>query len=131
MTKRELSQIGSLKKEIQELEMLKADLLRTFGESGKQVWPARRQDGMKDCLEKHAEELRDLNNQIDKKKTELAQQYRRVLCWLDSIPDSQLRRIYLLRYMMGRSWQQISNEFDNSRSADALQQRAKRFLEKS
>lgn len=131
MTKKELSQIASLKKEIQTLEMLQREIVDSLGESGTQLWDEAHKREERERLRERAEQICRLTAQLEVKKQELAQRYQAALAWLDQVPDSELRRIYTLRYLMGRTWQQVSNDLGNNRSADAIQLRAKRFLQKN
>ncbi len=51
-----------------------------------------------------------------------------LVCFIDSIPDSSLRQTFMLRYLEGLTWQQISNRMDGV-CADTLRIRHNRFLE--
>lgn len=130
MTKRELVQLRSIRQEIEDLKELQKEMIDSLGESGRQTWGKEREKEA-ERLQALGAQLDGLNDRIDARRHSLAKAYRHTMDWLDAIPDSELRRIYMLRYMMGKSWQQVANALGNTASSDAVQIRAKRFLQKN
>ncbi len=131
MTREELSQLRSTRQELEELRALRLEIAEQLGDPGRQVWERAQGEREAERIRLLAEQLDGLSRRIDRRRSCLAEMYRRTLDWIDQVPDSELRRIYTLRYMMGKSWQQVANALGNTRSADAVQIRAKRFLEKN
>lgn len=76
------------------------------------------------------EQLDDLDRQIQRYSLRIIQAFGQVLDWIMTIEDSRTRRIFELRYLAGKSWQQIANAFDNEVTADAVRKLHDRILEK-
>lgn len=76
------------------------------------------------------ERLDDLDGQIRQYSLRIIQAFGQVLDWIMTIDDSRTRRIFELRYLAGKSWQQIANAFDNEISADAVRMWHDRFSKK-
>lgn len=63
-----------------------------------------------------------------RRKRILERETRFLISFIDSIPDSSLRQSFILRYLEGLTWQQISNRMDGV-CADTLRARHNRFLD--
>ncbi len=70
-----------------------------------------------------------LRRQIEKHSAEVRQEMLAIEAWISSIENAELRRIFRLRYMEGKSWQQVAfalGEHDESYP----RRKCKKFLEK-
>ena len=75
------------------------------------------------------ERLDDLDGQIQRYSLRIIQAFGQVLDWIMTIEDSRTRRIFELRYLAGKSWQQIANAFDNTVTADAIRKAHDKILD--
>lgn len=71
-----------------------------------------------------------LDRKITRYSLRIVRAYGQVLDWIMTIDDSRTRRIFELRYLAGKSWQQIANAFNNEISADAVRMWHDRFSKK-
>lgn len=147
MTKHELMQVRSLRKEREELKRQRDDLLEELLD----VTPPEHVQGSypdfpytmhtvtipgdtKFRADPEAaplwDRLADLDRQIDRYNLRIVQAWQRALDWIMTIDDSRTRWIFELRYLGGKSWQQIANAFENEISADAVRKLHDRILEK-
>ncbi len=148
MTKHELMQVRSLRKEMKELKQQRDELLEELLD----VTPPEHVKGSYPDFpytmhtvtipgETHFrtdpeaaplwERLDDLDGQIQRYSLRIIQAFGQVLDWIMTIEDSRTRRIFELRYLGGKSWQQIANAFDNEISADAVRMRHNIFLDQN
>lgn len=147
MTKHELMQVRSLRRELEELKKQRDDLLEELLD----VTPPGHVKGSypdfpytmhtvtipgstKFRTDPEAEplweRLDDLDAQIQRHKLMIVRAWQQVFEWITTIEDSRTRRIFELRYLGGKSWQQIANAFDNDISADAVRMWHDRFSKK-
>ena len=147
MTKHELMQVRSLRKERKELKQQRDELLEELLD----VTPPEHVKGSypdfpytmhtvtipgttKFRADPEAaplwERLDDLDRQIQRYSLRIIQAFGQVLDWIMTIEDSRTRRIFELRYLAGKSWQQIANAFDNEITEDAVRKYHDRILEK-
>lgn len=148
MTKHELMQVRSLRKERKELKQQRDELLEELLD----VTPPEHVKGSYPDFpytmhtvtipgETHFrtdpeaaplwERLDDLDGQIQRYSLRIIQAFGQVLDWIMTIDDSRTRRIFELRYLGGKNWQQIANAFDNEISADAVRMRHNIFLDQN
>lgn len=131
MTKFELSQLRSLKREIEELE----DCAREYGILCNEITPPsfvtgsdleypyiqhtiqipgetvlREDDEGKEARRK----LEATKALIRKKKKQRLELYDRILRWIMDIEDSETRRIFMMRYLKNWSWQRIAIKLEVS-----------------
>ena len=146
MTKHELMQVRSLRKERKELKQQRDELLEELLD----VTPPEHVKGSypdfpytmhtvtipgttKFRADPEAaplwERLDDLDRQIQRYSLRIIQAFGQVLDWIMTIEDSRTRRIFELRYLAGKSWQQIANAFDNTVTADAIRKAHDKILD--
>ena len=146
MTKHELMQVRSLRKERKELKQQRDELLEELLD----VTPPEHVKGSypdfpytmhtvtipgttKFRTDPEAaplwERLDDLDGQIQRYSLRIIQAFGQVLDWIMTIEDSRTRRIFELRYLAGKSWQQIANAFDNTVTADAIRKAHDKILD--
>lgn len=70
-----------------------------------------------------------LDHKITRYGLQIVRAYGQVLDWIMTIDDSRTRRIFELRYLGGKSWQQIANAFNNEISADAVRKAHNKILD--
>ena len=131
MTKEQLEQYTSIKEEIKELE----------AELDKRKSPV--SDIVTGSMEdynytKHSINIRGLSRytyyldlKLTYKKIQLERQRAEIENFLDSVQDSNIRRIIRLKYIKGKTWPQIARKMDKHISGDSVRKIVERFLEKN
>lgn len=147
MTKRELMQVRSLQAEIRLLEaeekrlneLLTERVPPTCVKGSEAEYPytmhtimmdggvRERTGGDSDALKIQRDKLA---GKLTKCKLDYSRAYERVFDWIRTIADSRTRLIFELRYLGGKSWQQIANAFGNEMSGDAMRMWHDRFAKK-
>lgn len=108
MTKDMLQQYMSLQAEIKELEeeIERNKIVVSDTVSGSSdVWPYTQHSVMVKGL---PSEVYTLNAILSKRSKRLQEQRKEIERFLDSIEDSQIRRIIKLKYIEGKTWQQVA-----------------------
>ncbi len=54
----------------------------------------------------------------------------KVMSFIQDIPDSQLRTIFILRFLRGYSWIRVAMEIGGGNTEDAVRQQVRRYLAK-
>ena len=108
MTKKELSQLYWLNREIEEQQrrLVELEALATNCTSRITGMPHGR--GVSDKLAEYAAEIADLRSLIDLNLKKCFYELNRLNRYINSIEDSQIRQILSLRYINGLPWQQIA-----------------------
>ncbi len=92
ITREELRELRSIGKEIKELRAHLANA---------------RDGGLCFCSEKYSQMLRERIQALE-------EIHKRLLCSVEQIEDSRLRRVVMMRYAYGWSWQKIAFQIDAS-----------------
>ena len=51
--------------------------------------------------------------------------------WVGSLQDSRIRRIIMLKYILGKSWVQVAHQVGGDNTADGVRMAFSRFMQKS
>ena len=131
MTKKELSQLYWLNREIEEQQrrLLELESLATSCTSRITGMPNSRQ--LIDKLGAYAAEIADLRGLIDLNIKKCFYELNRLNRYINSIEDSQLRTILALRYVNGLSWNQVAHSVGGGNNADSVRKAIDRLLEKN
>ena len=131
MTKKELSQLYWLKREIEE-DRRRLDELEAIAAS-----PASpRYDGMPhapgagDSLACMAAEIADLKAIISAKRQQCIHERNRLERYISGISDSLTRQIFTYRFVNGLSWHQAAARVGGN-TADSVRMRVNRYLEET
>ncbi|MDE7205295.1 MAG: hypothetical protein K2O91_26110 [Lachnospiraceae bacterium] len=121
MTKKELEQLIDLQKEIKELEqsILKIKQM-DIGEAPVKVNASRQNfpytqskttvHGYDPVLaDKRSRRLYEKRVLLDERKKKAAEEERRLLCYINGIEESRIRRIMQFRYIEGLTWEKIGD----------------------
>lgn len=117
MTKRELSQLYYLRKEIKKLRKKREEM------EGDSTFITQIIDGMphpqgiSDKTGRFATELAYLSLMIKNKEEQCVCEYMRLMMYINGIEDSEMRQIMTHRYIEGKTWQQVAfsmGEMDES-----------------
>ena len=117
MTKKELSQLYYLKKEIKEQQRRLKELEILATNCTANVTGLPNGTGVSDKIANYATEIADLKSLIEKNLEKCIEKYKELTTFIENIEDSQLRLILTLRYAYHFTWRQIAfklNFYDES-----------------
>lgn len=123
ITKRELSQLYYLSREIKrdkrrlkELEALAEGTTQHL--TGMPIAP-----GFGDKTARYAIEIMELKEVIECNMRRCMIEYNRLIRFISSVEDSQMRQILTLRYVNGMTWQRIATEIGGGNTEDSVRRR--------
>ena len=123
ITKRELSQLYYLSREIKrdkrrlkELEALAEGTIQHL--TGMPIAP-----GFGDKTARYAIEIMELKEVIECNMRRCMIEYNRLIRFISSVEDSQMRQILTLRYVNGMTWQRIATEIGGGNTEDSVRRR--------
>lgn len=140
MTKKELSQLRYLNKEIEMLKQQIADLehkmeteiVSDVVSGSNPEWPYERRrfhvEGID--IKGYEKRLRRLKRKLGRRLEELMELREQLEEYIATIPDSLVRQIFALRYINGLSWKQIAAHIGGGNTADSVRMMHNRFLKK-
>jgi len=108
MTKKELSQLYWLGREIEEQQRRLAELETLATSCTSRITGMPHGRGVSDKLAAYTAEIADLRDLIDLNLKKCFYELKRLTRYINSIEDSQIRQILSLRYINGLSWQRIA-----------------------
>lgn len=108
MTKKELSQLYYLNREIEEQQRRLRELESLASSCTTQITGMPKSVQFSDKLVKYAVEIADLKALLDLNLKKCFYELNRLNRYIDSVEDSQMRLILSLRYINGLTWQQIA-----------------------
>lgn len=118
MTEAELNQYRAIKNEINLLCIKIADLNKMKMTTNKVKGSTQNFRGTDaDSYDKNQEKINDLKLKRERKRAELIEKETQMHDFIYSIPDSQSRQIFILRYMDGLTQMQISRKVHLDQSA--------------
>jgi hypothetical protein len=127
MTKKELSQLYNLSKEIkakeEQLEQLKAIAESTTA----QLSDMPHGSGVSDKIGKTVAEIADIKSLIQLKIQEYWHEYNRLMRYINDIDDSLIRQIMTLRYINGMTWNAVADTIGGN-TEDSIRMIHNRFL---
>lgn len=131
MTKKELSQLYWLNREIEE-QQRRLDELESLATSCTQhITGMPRSPGVTDKLAKYVAEIIDLKGLIDLNIKKCFYELNRLNRYIESIEDSQMRMIISLRYVNGLNWTQVAMSIGGGNTPDGVRMMHNRFLSKN
>ena len=108
MTKKELSQLYYLKKEIKEQQRRLAELEAVAINCSTKITGLPTGTGISDKIGNYAAQIADLKALLDLNLKKCFYELNRIDRFIQSVEDSQIRIILTLRYIRGLSWQKIA-----------------------
>ena len=130
MTKKELSQLYYLNREIEEQQRRLAELEAVATSCTATITGLPRTSGVADKLAKYAIEIADLKALLDLNLKKCFYELSRLNRYIQSVDDSQMRMILSLRYINGFSWRQIAFSIGGGNTEDGVRKAHDRFLNK-
>lgn len=139
MTKKELSQLRHLKKEIELLQkqIAEADtskyMVSDVVEGSAKEWPYNKRtfkiEGIN--VPRYEKHMQRLKKKLERRLEELMEMRERLEEYIDTVPDSLIRQILTLRYVNGLSWRQIAVHIGGGNTADSVRKACMRYLKRN
>lgn len=131
MTKKELSQLYWLNREIEE-QQRRLDELESLATSCTQhITGMPHAKGVTDKLSKYVAEIIDLKGLIDLNIKKCFYELNRLNRYIESVEGSEMRLILSLRHINGFGWTQIAMSIGGGNTADGVRKAHDRFLAKN
>lgn len=131
MTKKELSQLFWLNREISE-EKRKLMELEAAAEGGTaKITGMPHASGVSNQVERYSIEIAELRDIIDAKIKIAWHELNRLNRYIESVDDPQMRLILSLRFVNGLPWEQVAASIGGGNTANGVQMAAMRFLAQS
>ncbi len=108
MTKKELSQLYYLKREIKEQQKRLEELETLATACTARITGMPHGTGINDKIGKYAARIADLKGLLDLNLKKCFYELNRINRFIESVQDSEMRMILTLRYIQNLSWQKIS-----------------------
>ncbi len=131
MTKKELSQLYYLKKEIKEQQRRLKELETLATSCTAKVTGLPNGNGVSDKIANYATEIADLKSLLDLNLKKCFYELNRLDRFISSVKDSEIRTILTLRYSQGLSWQQIAQSMGVLGDGSTERKKHNRFLKVS
>lgn len=130
MTLRELSSVYYIKKEI---DMISEKIINLETQA-ERITPTLSgmppSQGVSDRVGEAAAKIADYHRALDMKRTKLLAERDRLMKYIDTISDVQIRLIFTYRFYDLMSWQQVANKVGGNNTADSVRKNVMRFLKK-
>lgn len=130
MTKKELSQLYYLKKEIKEQQKRLSELEALATSCTAKITGLPNGNGVSDKIANYATEIADLKSLLDLNLKKCFYELNRLDRFIQSIDDPLLRQIITYRFISGYSWAKISYTIGGNNTPDGLRIKMMRFLDK-
>jgi len=131
MTKKELSQLYYLNREIEEQQRRLVELETVATSCTATITGLPKTRSIADKLAKYAVEIADLKALLDLNLKKCFYELNRLNRYIQSIEDSQMRMILSLRYINGYNWRQIAFSIGGGNTEEGVRQMAHRFIKKN
>lgn len=128
MTRRELSQLYWLKKEIARNKARLAELEAASSAASVQLTWMPGGGGASDRVGMYAAEIADLRGIIDANIRRCWQELRRLSRYISTVEDSQMRQILTLRYIECLTWNQVADAIGGGNTEDSVRKAHDRYL---
>lgn len=130
MTKKELSQLYYLKKEIRQLEQRIRELETAVTSCTSKITGLPQGPGINDKIGNYAAQIADLKSLLDLNLKKCFYELNRLDRYIQSVDDPLLRQIMTYRFINGYSWSKISYTIGGNNTPDGLRIKMMRFLRK-
>ncbi len=127
MTKKELSQLYYLNREIRQLKE-RREFLASQAEKVTSVITDMPRGGIRQDIK---DELIDLIDLLALREKQCLIEQSRIERYISDIPDSLTRQVFALRFINGMSWRQVAFSVGGGNTEDSVKKIAYRFLDKN
>ena len=131
MTKKELSQLYYLKKEIKEQQQRIAELEAAATKCNANISGLPSGKGISDKVGQYAAQIADLKALLDLNLKKSFYEFNRLTRYIESIKDSEMKLIFYLRYIQNMSWYEISKNLGSLGDGSTERKKHNRFLKVS
>lgn len=128
MTKKELSQLYYLNREIEEQQRRLSELECLATSCSAQITGMPRANGISDKISKYVAEIADLKSLLDLNLKKCFYELNRLNRYIQSVEDSEMRMILSFRYINGLSWQQVAASISVYATEDSVRMKHNRYL---
>lgn len=131
MTKKELSQLYYLRKEIKEQQRRLSELETLAKSCTANVTGIPNGNGISDKVGNYAAQIADLKGLLDLNLKKCFYELNRLDRFISSVKDSEMRIILTLRYSQGLTWQQVAQNMGILGDGSTERKKHNRFLKLS
>ena len=131
MTKKELSQLYYLNREIEHLQVRINELETVATSCSSQITGMPHGSGINDKVGEYAAEIADLKGLLDLNIKKCFYELNRVNRYISGIDDSEMRMILSLRYINALRWEQVAASISSYASGESVRKAHDRFLKKN
>ena len=131
MTKKELSQLYYLNREIEEQTRRLSELEEIATSCAVTITGMPHAPGITDKVANYATEIADLRAILDLNLKKCFYELNRLNRYIASVDDSQMRLILSMRYINGFSWTKIAMSIGGGNTPDSVRKAHDRFLQKN
>lgn len=128
MTKKELSQLYWLNREIEEQQRRLDELECLATSCTSHITGMPKGHGITDKLSKYVAEIVDLKGLMDLNIKKCFYELNRLNRYIESVEDSEMRMILSLRYVNGLNWNQVAASISLYATEDSVRKAHDRFL---
>ena len=128
MTKKELSQLYYLKREIKEQQKRIKELEAAATSCSSKIDGLPSGEVINDKIGNYAVQIADLKSLLDLNLKKCFYEFNRLNRYIQSVEDSQMRMILTLRYINGLTWQQIAKSMGVVGDGSTERKKLNRFL---
>ena len=128
MTKKELSQLYYLKKEIKEQQNRIKELEAAATSCSSKIDGLPSGEGINDKIGNYAVQIADLKSLLDLNLKKSFYELNRLNRYIQSVEDSQMRMILTLRYVNGLTWRQIAKSLGVAGDGSTERKKLNRFF---
>jgi hypothetical protein len=130
MTKKELSQLYYLNREIEQYEQKLSELRSVACDTSTKITGMPHCGGVSDKVSKIAVEIAYISETIENKKRQCWAEYHRLIDYINGIDDSLTRTIFMHRFVNGMEWEQVAASIGGS-TADCCRMIANRYIRRN
>lgn len=130
MTKKELSQLYWLEKEVKEQEERIKELGCLVTSCTSNLTGMPKGNAMQDKISTYVAELVDLKCSLEENYIRCLEEMNKISAYIEMIGDGRIRYIMRLRYLKGLSWLEIAYKLGGRNTADGARMTINRFLKK-
>ncbi len=114
MTAKELSQLYWLNKEVESLEQRLEELEALATSCTSQITGMPKSFGNSDKIGNYVAQICEVKAQIDEHMKRCFVELQKLMGFIESFEDSQIRLILTLKYVVGLTWEEVSEEIGYS-----------------
>lgn len=131
MTKKELSQLYYLNREIEQIQLRITELENLATGCTSKITGMPHAPGVVDKVSKYVAEIADLKCLLDLNLKKCFYELNRINRYIDTIDDARMRMILTLRFVNGLSWNQVAASIGGGNTEDGVKKAVYRFLKKN